>query len=63
MLQTRHAQNWHYAFEALGVLRAVDARKGPELNEHLFIYETRIAEFQANPFAKHEDGVYKVASE
>ncbi|MEL6505292.1 MAG: adenylate/guanylate cyclase domain-containing protein [Pseudomonadota bacterium] len=62
MLSAYRTQDWSSAFEALEMLRELDDRVQLGLSEYLFIYETRIAEFRANPPGRHWDGVYTATS-
>lgn len=62
MLTSYRNQDWSSAFDAVGMLREVDDRLKLGLEEYLFLYETRIAEFRANPPGKHWDGVYTATS-
>jgi len=51
-------QDWDAAYSALELLRDLDLRLGLELDDYLFMYETRISEFRANPPGPNWDGVY-----
>lgn len=62
MLSAYRTQDWSSAFEALEMLRELEDRVELGLLEYLFIYETRIAEFRANPPGRHWDGVYTATS-
>ncbi len=62
MLSSYRAQNWDGAFEALELLRDLDLRLGLNLDDYLFMYETRIAEFRANPPGRNWDGVYSATA-
>jgi len=62
MIATYRNQDWASAFDAVGMLREVDARLGLRLDDYLFLYETRIAEFRANPPGKYWDGIYTATS-
>ncbi|MEM9731883.1 MAG: adenylate/guanylate cyclase domain-containing protein [Pseudomonadota bacterium] len=62
MLSAYRTQDWSSAFEALEMLRELDDRVKLGLSDYLFIYETRIAEFRANPPGRHWDGVYTATS-
>lgn len=42
-------QDWTNAREATGLMTDLDQRLGLDLEDYLFVYETRINEFQANP--------------
>ena len=62
MITAYRNQDWTSAFEAVGMLREVDGRLNLRLDEYLFLYETRIAEFRANPPGQYWDGVYTATS-
>ncbi|MEM9331932.1 MAG: adenylate/guanylate cyclase domain-containing protein [Pseudomonadota bacterium] len=60
MLSAYHNQNWTTAFQSLDEMGTIAERMGlaDTLSGYLFIYETRISEFRANPPGKSWDGVY-----
>ena len=62
MLASYRGQDWASAFSALGMLRELDDGLNLGLDDYLFIYETRIAEFRANPPGQNWDGVYTATS-
>ncbi|MEP3232635.1 MAG: adenylate/guanylate cyclase domain-containing protein [Hyphomicrobiales bacterium] len=62
MLTAYRNQDWASAFDAVGMLREVDGRLGLRLDDYLFLYETRIGEFGANPPGQYWDGVYTATS-
>ena len=62
MIAAYRNKDWASAFDAVGMLREVDGRLDLRLDEYLFLYETRIAEFRANPPGQYWDGVYTATS-
>lgn len=60
MLSAYHNRNWTTAYQALDEISDIAERMGLEemMSSYLFIYETRISEFRANPPGTHWDGVY-----
>ena len=60
MLSAYHNRNWADAYRALDEMSDIADRMGMEdlLSEYLFIYDTRITEFKANPPGDQWDGVY-----
>ncbi|MEM9276959.1 MAG: adenylate/guanylate cyclase domain-containing protein [Pseudomonadota bacterium] len=62
MLSAYRTQDWNSAFEALEMMEGVAEKLGLPLEEYIFIYETRIAEFRANPPGPNWDGVYTATS-
>lgn len=62
MIAAYRSQDWMSAFEALDLLRETGDRMELGLDDYLFIYETRIAEFRVNPPGHHWDGVYTATS-
>lgn len=62
MLSQYRLQEWGAAQKALEEIAPVADRLGIDLEDYLFIYETRIAEFRANPPGRNWDGVYVATS-
>ena len=64
MLSSYHRQDWTSAFEALEELSIIADRigLGESLDTYLFIMETRISEFRANPPGPNWNGVYEATS-
>jgi adenylate cyclase len=58
MLSAYRSQDWISAETALGQIEPLASRLGIDLEEYLFIYETRINEFRSNPPGREWDGVY-----
>ncbi|MEM8650905.1 MAG: adenylate/guanylate cyclase domain-containing protein [Pseudomonadota bacterium] len=62
MISAYRTQDWTSAFEALEMMEGLGEKLGLTLEDYIFIYETRIAEFRANPPGQHWDGVYTATS-
>ncbi len=62
MIAAYRNQDWQSAFEAMELLEGVVEKFRFDFSEYLFIYETRIAEFRANPPGSAWDGVYTATS-
>lgn len=62
MLSAYRTQDWESAFEALELMEPLGEKLGITVEDYLFIYETRIADFRANPPGKSWDGVYTATS-
>ena len=62
MLAAYRNQDWTSAFEALELIDGLGEKLKLTLSEYVFIYETRIAEFRANPPGPNWDGVYTATS-
>ncbi len=64
MLSAYHRQDWTSAFESLEELSIIADRIGlaESLDTYLFIMETRISEFRANPPGPNWNGVYEATS-
>ncbi|MEM9332679.1 MAG: adenylate/guanylate cyclase domain-containing protein [Pseudomonadota bacterium] len=62
MLSAYRTQDWTSAFEALEMLDGLGEKLNLPIEEYIFIYETRIAEFRANPPGPNWDGVYTATS-
>jgi adenylate cyclase len=58
MLSQYRLQEWGAAQKALEEIAPISDRLGIDLEDYLFIYETRISEFRANPPGRNWDGVY-----
>ncbi|MFD0915110.1 CHASE2 domain-containing protein [Pseudahrensia aquimaris] len=58
MLGSYRKQDWETAFAALELMRELDDDLGLGLDDYLLIYETRIAEYEANPPGRSWDGVF-----
>ena len=62
MISSYRTQDWQSAHDAVDLMATqIDASDIP-LEEYLLLYETRIAEFRANPPGKLWDGVYTALS-
>ena len=62
MLSAYRTQDWQSANEALEMMESLGEKLGITIEEYVFIYETRIAEFSANPPGAQWDGVYTATS-
>lgn len=62
MIASYRSQDWSSAFSALDMLRDIEDRLNLGLDDYLFLYETRISEFRANPPGRNWDGVYTATS-
>ena len=62
MLASYRGQDWASAYEALSLMKELEDKIELGLDEYLFIYESRIAEFRHNPPGKNWDGVYEATS-
>jgi len=62
MISAYRTQDWQSAFDALELMETMAEKLGITAEEYIFIYETRISEFRANPPGKHWDGVYTATS-
>ena len=62
MLASYRGQDWASAYEAVGLMKELEDKMEVGLDEYLFIYESRIAEFRHNPPGKNWDGVYEATS-
>lgn len=62
MIAAYRSQDWQSAFEALELLEGVVEKFRFDFSDYLFIYETRISEFRANPPGTTWDGVYTATS-
>ena len=58
MISAYRTRDWNSAHDALEILEGLGEKLGITLEEYLFIYETRISEFSANPPGPNWDGVY-----
>lgn len=62
MITAYRNRQWEQAFEALEKMEDLGEKLGLTLEDYVFIYETRIAEFRANPPGANWDGVYVASS-
>lgn len=62
MLAAYRAQDWETVNAMLELLRDQSDLVGQDLDGYLFIYETRVIEFQENPPGRDWDGVYVATS-
>ncbi|MEM8750515.1 MAG: adenylate/guanylate cyclase domain-containing protein [Pseudomonadota bacterium] len=62
MLQKYREQDWETAAALLEILAEQAEEIGVDIEGFLFIYEARLAEFQANPPGRDWDGVYTAES-
>ena len=62
MIAAYRKQDWETAFAALEVMRELERETSLGIDDYLFLYETRIAEFEANPPGRSWDGVYNADS-
>ncbi|MGI9350762.1 MAG: CHASE2 domain-containing protein [Rhizobiaceae bacterium] len=62
MISAYRTRDWISAHNALDILEGLGEKLGLTLEEYLFIYETRISEFSANPPGPNWDGVYTATS-
>jgi len=62
MITAYRTQDWQSAFDALELMEVQSEKLGITAEEYIFIYETRIAEFRANPPGPNWDGVYTATS-
>mgnify|MGYP001239169361 CR=1 FL=1 len=58
MISAYRRQDWEAAFQASEELAPIGDRLGIDLTDYLFVYETRIAEYRANPPGPNWDAVY-----
>ena len=59
MLEYYRSQNWEKASETIKSMRTQADQIEIDLDGFLFLYETRIQEYKANPPGKHWTGVYE----
>ncbi len=62
MITAYRNQDWKSAYEALELMENANERLDFDISTYLFIYETRISEFRANPPGASWDGVYTATS-
>jgi adenylate cyclase len=62
MISAYRLQDWESSMTANEEMALIAERMGIDLSEYLFVYETRIAEYRANPPGRDWDAVY-VATE
>lgn len=62
MISSYRTQDWQSALDALDLMATQMDESDIPLGEYLLLYETRIAEFRANPPGKSWDGVYTALS-
>ncbi|MEP1209797.1 MAG: adenylate/guanylate cyclase domain-containing protein [Rhizobiaceae bacterium] len=62
MLSSYRSQDWETATAALEAIKDLPISATIDLDTYLFLYETRILEYQANPPGQDWDGVYLAIS-
>ena len=62
MLELYRKQDWESAAALIEILDEVSEKCGIDISEYLFIYKTRILEFETNPPGRNWDGVYNATS-
>ncbi|MEM7299658.1 MAG: adenylate/guanylate cyclase domain-containing protein [Pseudomonadota bacterium] len=59
MIASYRTQDWASAQDAVAMCSELAEKAGQDLEDYLFLYETRIAEFKANPPGADWSGVYE----
>ena len=62
MLSSYRNQDWQSAYDGLELADGLVEKLGINMDDYLFIYETRISEFRENPPGQSWDGVYTALS-
>ncbi len=62
MLASYRTQDWASAYEAVELCAKLAERMKFDLEEYLFLYESRISEFRANPPGQNWTGIYTATS-
>lgn len=62
MLSSYRNQDWKSAYNGLELADGLIEKLGINMDDYLFIYETRISEFRENPPGQSWDGVYTALS-